>query len=142
VSLAIGEGEFFSLLGRAAVGRRRRYDDRRLRGARQGRILLQGRTYDGLLNRRPVHMVFQQYALFPHMSIYDNVAFGLKVKGVPRPEHRGTGARDPAGRELEGLERRSRDSSRAASNSGSRSRELSSTNPRHSSSTSRSARST
>ena len=38
-------------------------------------------------NRRAVNMVFQQYALFPHMSIYDNVAFGLKVKRVPRSEH-------------------------------------------------------
>jgi spermidine/putrescine transport system ATP-binding protein len=39
-------------------------------------------------NKRPVNMVFQQYALFPHMTIYDNVAFGLKVKRVPRAEHR------------------------------------------------------
>jgi spermidine/putrescine transport system ATP-binding protein len=39
-------------------------------------------------SRRPVNMVFQQYALFPHMSVYDNVAFGLKVKHVPRAEHR------------------------------------------------------
>jgi spermidine/putrescine transport system ATP-binding protein len=39
-------------------------------------------------NKRPVNMVFQQYALFPHMSVYDNVAFGLSVKRVPRSEHR------------------------------------------------------
>src|SRR5438105_2199005 len=36
----------------------------------------------------PVNMVFQQYALFPHMSVYGNVAFGLSVKRVPRSEHR------------------------------------------------------
>ena len=51
----------------------------------EGRILLHGEDVTPLFsNRRPVNMVFQQYALFPHMSIYDNVAFGLKVKRVPR----------------------------------------------------------
>ncbi|HLX19583.1 MAG TPA: ABC transporter ATP-binding protein, partial [Gaiellaceae bacterium] len=39
-------------------------------------------------NKRPVNMVFQQYALFPHMTVYDNVAFGLKMSRVPRSEHR------------------------------------------------------
>jgi spermidine/putrescine transport system ATP-binding protein len=54
-----------------------------------GRILLQGRDVTSVPpNRRPVNMVFQQYALFPHMSVYDNVAFGLSVKRVPRSEHR------------------------------------------------------
>jgi spermidine/putrescine transport system ATP-binding protein len=51
-------------------------------------------------------MVFQQYALFPHMSIYDNVAFGLKVKRVPRREHRGRVHEMLRVVELEGLERR------------------------------------
>src|SRR4029077_11061048 len=54
-----------------------------------GRVVLQGTDVTSVsANRRPVNMVFQQYALFPHMSIYDNVAFGLKVKRVPRQEHR------------------------------------------------------
>jgi spermidine/putrescine transport system ATP-binding protein len=54
-----------------------------------GRVILNGRDVTGVpANRRPLNMVFQQYALFPHMTIYDNVAFGLKVKGVPRAEHR------------------------------------------------------
>ena len=57
-------------------------------------------------NRRPVNMVFQQYALFPHMSIYDNVAFGLKVKRVPRQEHRGRMLEMLRVVELEGLEDR------------------------------------
>ena len=49
----------------------------------EGRILLQGEDVTSLFsNKRPVNMVFQQYALFPHMSVYDNVAFGLKVKKV------------------------------------------------------------
>src|SRR5262245_32957409 len=51
-------------------------------------------------------MVFQQYALFPHMSIYDNVAFGLKVKGVPRKEHKGRILEILRVVELEGLENR------------------------------------
>jgi spermidine/putrescine transport system ATP-binding protein len=51
-------------------------------------------------------MVFQQYALFPHMSIYDNVAFGLKVKRVPRSEHRRRILEILRVVELEGLERR------------------------------------
>jgi len=51
-------------------------------------------------------MVFQQYALFPHMSIYDNVVFGLKVKRVPRQEHRGRALEILRVVELEGLENR------------------------------------
>jgi spermidine/putrescine transport system ATP-binding protein len=54
----------------------------------EGRILLHGDDVTSVPpNRRPVNMVFQQYALFPHMSVYDNVAFGLSVRGVPRKEH-------------------------------------------------------
>jgi len=54
-----------------------------------GHIVLQGNDVTRVpANRRAVNMVFQQYALFPHMSVYDNVAFGLKVKRVPRAEHR------------------------------------------------------
>jgi spermidine/putrescine transport system ATP-binding protein len=51
-------------------------------------------------------MVFQQYALFPHMSIYDNVAFGLKVKRIPRDQHRERIQEMLRVVELEGLERR------------------------------------
>ncbi len=57
-------------------------------------------------NRRPVNMVFQQYALFPHMSIYDNVAFGLKVKRVPSDERRDRVLELLRVVALEGLERR------------------------------------
>src|SRR5256885_13032298 len=90
VSLAIAEGEFFSLLGPSGCGKTTTL--RMIAGfdvPDEGRILLQGRDVTSVSpNRRPVNMVFQQYALFPHMSIYDNVAFGLKVKRVPRDEHR------------------------------------------------------
>jgi spermidine/putrescine transport system ATP-binding protein len=89
VTLAIGDGEFFSLLGPSGCGKTTTL--RMIAGfvsPDAGRILLHGE--DTTLvppNRRPVNMVFQQYALFPHMTIYDNVAFGLKMKHVPRSEH-------------------------------------------------------
>src|SRR5437867_2391660 len=86
VSISIGDGEFFSLLGPSGCGKTTTL--RMIAGfetADQGRITLQGRDVTSVpANRRPLNMVFQQYALFPHMSIYDNVAFGLKVKRVPR----------------------------------------------------------
>ena len=108
VSLAIAEGEFFSLLGPSGCGKTTTL--RMIAGFEvpdEGRILLQGRDVTTLFsNRRPVNMVFQQYALFPHMSIYDNVAFGLKVKRVPRSEHRGRVLEMLRVVELEGLENR------------------------------------
>src|SRR5262245_15657793 len=91
VSLEIEEGEFFSLLGPSGCGKTTTL--RMVAGFElpdAGRILLQGTDVTEVpANRRPVNMVFQQYALFPHMSVYDNVAFGLKVKRVPRNQHRG-----------------------------------------------------
>jgi spermidine/putrescine transport system ATP-binding protein len=108
VSLAIGEGEFFSLLGPSGCGKTTTL--RMIAGFEvpdEGRILLQGKDVTTVFsNRRPVNMVFQQYALFPHMSIYDNVAFGLKVKRVPRREHRGRILEILRVVELEGLEDR------------------------------------
>jgi spermidine/putrescine transport system ATP-binding protein len=108
VSLAIGEGEFFSLLGPSGCGKTTTL--RMIAGFEipdEGRIELQGRDVTSVLaSRRPVNMVFQQYALFPHMSIYDNVAFGLKVKKVPRGEHAGRVHEILRVVELEGLERR------------------------------------
>jgi len=73
----------------------------------EGRIVLQGDDVtDVPANRRPLNMVFQQYALFPHMSVYDNVAFGLKVKKVPRKEHPGRIKEILRVVELDGMERR------------------------------------
>jgi spermidine/putrescine transport system ATP-binding protein len=108
VTLSVLEGEFFSLLGPSGCGKTTTL--RMIAGFEmpdEGRILLQGE--DGTTvsaNRRPVNMVFQQYALFPHMSIYDNVAFGLKVKRVPRRDHRARIHEILRVVELEGLERR------------------------------------
>jgi spermidine/putrescine transport system ATP-binding protein len=108
VTLAIREGEFFSLLGPSGCGKTTTL--RMIAGFEvpdEGRIVLQGKDVTSVFsNRRPVNMVFQQYALFPHMSIYDNVAFGLKVKRVPRREHRGRVHEMLRVVELEGLERR------------------------------------
>src|SRR5438034_10041515 len=89
VTLEIGEGEFFSLLGPSGCGKTTTL--RMVAGFElpdAGRIVLKGNDVTEVpANRRPVNMVLQQYALFPHMSVYDNVAFGLKVKRVPRAEH-------------------------------------------------------
>ena len=108
VTLAIPEGEFFSLLGPSGCGKTTML--RMIAGFEvpdEGRIVLQGKDVTSVFsNRRPVNMVFQQYALFPHMSIYDNVAFGLKVKRVPRREHRERVDEMLRVVELEGLERR------------------------------------
>src|ERR1044072_6242689 len=108
VSLEIAEGEVFSLLGPSGCGKTTTL--RMVAGfvrPREGRPLLQGDDVtDVPANKRPLNMVFQQYALFPHMSVHDNVAFGLKVKKVPRKEHNGRIKEILRVVELEGLERR------------------------------------
>src|SRR5437660_3864673 len=108
VTVAIGEGEVFSLLGPSGCGKTTTL--RMIAGFEvpdEGRIVLQGQDVTSVsANHRKVNMVFQQYALFPHMSIYDNVAFGLKVKRVPRSEHSERVHEMLRVVELEGLERR------------------------------------
>jgi len=90
VSFDIREGEFITLLGPSGCGKTTTL--RMIAGFEQpdaGRILLRGADVTGVPpNRRSVNMVFQHYALFPHMSIFDNVAFGLKLKKVPKEEQR------------------------------------------------------
>jgi spermidine/putrescine transport system ATP-binding protein len=108
IDLTIGEGEFFALLGPSGCGKTTTL--RMIAGFEtpdSGRIRLHGEDVTTVLpSRRPVNMVFQQYALFPHMSIYDNLAFGLKVKRVPRNQHRGRIEQLLRMVQLEGLERR------------------------------------
>jgi spermidine/putrescine ABC transporter ATP-binding subunit len=88
VSLDIRANEFFALLGPSGCGKTTLL--RLLAGleaASAGRILIDGEDMAGVPpNRRPVNMVFQSYAVFPHMSVAQNVAYGLKVTGVPRAE--------------------------------------------------------
>ena len=108
VTLEIRDGEFFSMLGPSGCGKTTSL--RMIAGFEvpdSGRIVLQGADVTTVsANRRAVNMVFQQYALFPHMSIYDNVAFGLKMKRVPRGEHRDRVHELLQVVDLEGLENR------------------------------------
>ncbi len=88
VSFTIREGEFFTMLGPSGCGKTTTL--RMIAGFEEpteGRILLQGRdvTYVPPA-RRNVNMVFQAYALFPHMTVWDNIAFGLQIKKVSRSE--------------------------------------------------------
>ena len=86
----IADGEFFTMLGPSGCGKTTTL--RMIAGFEQptsGRIRLRGvDVTDVAPNRRNVNMVFQHYALFPHMTVYDNVAFGLKLKKVPKAEER------------------------------------------------------
>lgn len=91
VSLHIREGEFFSLLGPSGCGKTTLL--RMLGGFEtptSGEIFQDGVRIDTLpANRRQFNMVFQRYALFPHLSVWENVAFGLKMKKVPALELKG-----------------------------------------------------
>ncbi len=87
-SFAIGRGEFFSMLGPSGCGKTTTL--RMIAGFESpssGRILLDGHDVSRTPPyRRNVNTVFQQYALFPHMSVFDNVAFGLRSRKVPKTE--------------------------------------------------------
>ena len=87
VSLSIRPGEFFSLLGPSGCGKTTLL--RIIAGLDvpdQGLLRIGGREAESLpAHRRPVNTVFQSYALFPHLSVWDNIAFGLRMKRVPPP---------------------------------------------------------
>jgi spermidine/putrescine transport system ATP-binding protein len=96
VHLEIAAGEFFSLLGPSGCGKTTTL---RMIGGFElptdGRILLGGEDITSAPpERRPVNMVFQSYALFPHLSVFENVAFGLRRRRTPEAEvrHRVDGA--------------------------------------------------
>ena len=88
VSLAIEDGEFFALLGPSGCGKTTTL--RAIAGFEQpssGEVLIRGKAVQGIPPfHRPVNTVFQDYALFPHMSIMQNVMFGLKMAKVPADE--------------------------------------------------------
>lgn len=88
ISLDIYKGEFFALLGPSGCGKTTLL--RMLAGFEQptdGSIILDGDDMAGVPPyRRPVNMMFQSYALFPHLTVYDNIAFGLRQDKTPKPE--------------------------------------------------------
>jgi putative spermidine/putrescine transport system ATP-binding protein len=90
VDLSVREGEFFSMLGPSGSGKTTCL--RMIAGFEaptEGRVLLGGRDVSDLAPyERDVNTVFQDYALFPHMSVADNVGYGLRVKKVARTERR------------------------------------------------------
>jgi putrescine transport system ATP-binding protein len=108
LSLDIRRGEFFALLGPSGCGKTTLL--RMLAGFEtpdEGRILLDGKDIARVLpHERPVNMMFQSYALFPHLSVRDNIAFGLKRAGLPRSEIKRRVAEMVALAKLEGLEKR------------------------------------
>jgi len=90
VSLTIEDGEFFVLLGPSGCGKTTLL--RCVAGLERvdhGRIFIGDREVTGLPpRRRNIAMVFQSYAVFPHMKVYDNIAFGLRMRRVPETEVR------------------------------------------------------
>ena len=111
LSLDIRTGEFFALLGPSGCGKTTLL--RMLAGFEtpdEGRILLDGRDIAPVLpHERPVNMMFQNYALFPHLSVRDNIAFGLKRAGMARAAIDTRVSEMIALVKLEGMERRKPD---------------------------------
>ena len=90
IDLTVAAGEFFTLLGPSGCGKTTTL--RMVAGFEEpteGRVLIDGVDVEGVPPfKRPTNTVFQSYALFPHLSVEDNVAFGLRRKGVPKDEVR------------------------------------------------------
>ena len=88
VRLSIRKGEFVTILGPSGCGKTTLL--RLIAGfqtASEGMILINGREMTRTPpHKRPVNTVFQKYALFPHLNVYDNIAFGLKLKKMPKAE--------------------------------------------------------
>ena len=88
VTLDIKRGEFYALLGPSGCGKTTLL--RLLAGFEQpdaGRLILDGKDITALPpNQRQVNTIFQNYALFPHLTVWDNIAFGLKIKRLPKKE--------------------------------------------------------
>jgi len=108
VTLAVPEGEFFGLLGPSGSGKTTLL--RAIAGfvvPDSGEIRIDGQRIEGVpVHKRGIGMVFQNYALFPHLSVFDNVAFGLSVRGVAAGEIRSRVAEALRLVRLSGLEER------------------------------------
>jgi putrescine transport system ATP-binding protein len=111
LSLDIRAGEFFALLGPSGCGKTTLL--RMLAGFEtpdEGRILLDGKDIAPVApHERPVNMMFQNYALFPHLSVQDNIAFGLKRAGMARADIATRVAEMVGLVKLDGLEKRKPD---------------------------------
>lgn len=105
VSLEIRDGEFMVLLGPSGCGKTTVL--RCLAGLERpeaGRVLIGGRDVTEVPPaRRGIAMVFQSYAVFPHMSVFDNIAFGLRMRGLPPEEVRARTEAGAALLQIEGL---------------------------------------
>ncbi|MDE2651850.1 MAG: ABC transporter ATP-binding protein [Chloroflexota bacterium] len=88
VNVQIADGEFFALLGPSGCGKTTTL--RLIAGFEQpssGRVLIRGRAMEGIpAYHRPVNTVFQDYALFPHLTVEQNIMFGLQMEGVDKKE--------------------------------------------------------
>ncbi|MBQ3002985.1 MAG: ABC transporter ATP-binding protein, partial [Clostridia bacterium] len=88
LDLSIGDGKFVTFLGRSGCGKTTTL--RIIAGFLQpdsGDVFFDGkRINDVPPYKRPVNTIFQRYALFPHLNVFDNVAFGLRVKGATKDE--------------------------------------------------------
>ncbi|MQW23671.1 MULTISPECIES: ABC transporter ATP-binding protein [unclassified Lactococcus] len=88
VSFEIEEGKFYTLLGASGSGKSTILNIiAGMLDATEGDVILDGKRINDLpSNKRDVHTIFQSYALFPNMNVFDNVAFALKIKGVNKKE--------------------------------------------------------
>src|SRR5476651_553380 len=90
LSLTAGRGEFLTILGPSGCGKTTTL--RAIAGfvtPTSGRILVDGQDFTALpAHKRNMGMVFQSYALFPHLTVLENVAFGLRMRSIPKQERR------------------------------------------------------
>lgn len=108
LTLSLKQGEFFSLLGPSGCGKTTAL--RMIAGFQdpsEGRVVIDGQDMNGIAaNKRPTNMVFQSYAIFPHLDVGDNVAYGLRNRGKSKAEINQQVGEALEMVELGGLERR------------------------------------
>ena len=108
VNLSLKPGEFFSLLGPSGCGKTTAL--RVIAGFQEptaGKVIIDGQDMEGTpANKRPTNMVFQNYAIFPHLNVGDNVAYGLRNRGISKSELDGRVAEALEMVELGGLQKR------------------------------------